>query len=63
MPGPEGIARNVSYWKAVDNGEIISLGVHRDILAKSEGRWMVRQRVVEHTWTKVGGNIPKAPSF
>jgi len=54
--GP-GKATNVSYWKALDGGEVVSTGTHRDTLKEeSPGHWRVEKRVIEHTWTKAGGH-------
>jgi hypothetical protein len=56
--GPEAeTAHNLSYWKAISDGQVISLGIHRDLLAKTAGKWRVRHRVIEHTWTKAGGYV------
>jgi hypothetical protein len=47
-----------SYWSAVRGGQIISTGVHKDILEKqhSDGQWLFRERRVFHVWTLAGGS-------
>ena len=51
---------NKSYWKAIDGGEIVSTGIHEDILMKVGGKWLIKARVIRHTWTKAGGHISVA---
>jgi len=55
----ENTATNLSYWKAISGGEIVSTGIHRDTLVRSQkdGKWLVKYRIIEHTWTKAGGHI------
>jgi len=43
---------NQSYWKAILNGEIISLGRHEDTFEKREGRWYFKNRTIYKTWAK-----------
>ncbi|CAM9267586.1 unnamed protein product [Ectocarpus fasciculatus] len=52
----EGVT-NKSYWKAIDGGEIVSTGIHEDILMQIEGKWLIKSRIIKHTWTKAGGHI------
>ena len=51
-----GLAINTSYWKALDGGETVSTGIHRDTLVFANGQWLVKSRVIVHTWTKAGGH-------
>ena len=56
--GEGGRIMNTSYWKAIDGGEIISTGVHRDVLVRHpniEGQWLIKNRIIDHTYTKAGG--------
>eukprot|EP01006_Ploeotia_vitrea_P009188 TRINITY_DN21595_c0_g2_i1.p1 TRINITY_DN21595_c0_g2~~TRINITY_DN21595_c0_g2_i1.p1 ORF type:complete len:152 (-),score=21.17 TRINITY_DN21595_c0_g2_i1:88-543(-) len=50
-------ATNVSYWKAIDGGEIVSQGKHFDKLVKVDGVWKMQQRKIVHVWTKAAGHI------
>lgn len=58
------IARNKSYWYAVNGGEIISTGFHEDQLilttpshSKNDHTpvWLFQHRIIRHHWTKSGG--------
>merc|ERR1711934_1105052 len=53
----EGLVTNRSYWKAIKDGEIISVGIHEDSFQLVEGRWLCKERVIRHLWTKEGGDI------
>mgnify|MGYP000630757288 FL=1 len=55
----ENTATNLSYWKALSGGEIVSTGIHRDTFVRSQtdGAWLVKYRMIEHTWTKAGGHV------
>lgn len=61
VPGASLQATNVSYWKAMDGGEIVSTGIHRDRLVLLDGVWIIRHRVIDHTWTKAGGHREVGP--
>ena len=61
VPGADREATNVSYWKAMDGGEIVSTGIHRDRLVPLDGVWVIRHRLNDHTWTKAGGHREVAP--
>ena len=56
----DGTASNTSYWKALDGGEVVSTGIHRDTLVRTgtgtSSTWVMQARVIEHTWTKAGGH-------
>ena len=41
-----------SYWKALRGGECVATGVHRDVMVESDGAWLIKQRIIEHTWRK-----------
>ena len=58
--GVNGSIENVSYWKSVSGGEILSTGIHRDVLQRNpgSGKWEIQTRIIEHTWTKAGGHVP-----
>lgn len=43
---------NVSYWKAISGNEIISTGIHRDVLIKCGDCWKIKSRIIEHTYSK-----------
>ena len=49
---------NMSYWKALNGGEVISTGIHRDKIVSFGGEWRISSREIVHTWTKAGGHIP-----
>jgi len=55
----ERIVTNKSYWKAIKNGEFISVGTHEDefVLMEDDKSWKCRKRTIKHTWTKQAGNI------
>ena len=45
--------RNVSYWKAVKDGEIVSTGTHKDVLERQDdGSYKFVERIITHTWSK-----------
>ena len=43
---------NISYWKAISDNEIVSTGIHRDVLVKCDNEWKIKSRVIEHTYSK-----------
>lgn len=46
-------ATNLSYWKAIDGGNIISYGLHKDRFVKdNDDHWRMVHRIIEHTWSK-----------
>ena len=46
-------ATNISYWKGIDQGNIISYGLHKDIFIKdTDGHWKIQYRIIQHTWSK-----------
>jgi len=51
------VCTNESYWQALSGGEVISVGIHVDVLERQlgSGRWLFRSRKIYHTWTKPGG--------
>ena len=50
------ILTNESYWHAVANGGIVSMGIHTDVLQRQiNGQWKFRSRIIWHSWTKAGG--------
>lgn len=51
------IVHNTSYWKALDGGEVVSTGIHKDTLVFEEGRWLIQDRIIQHTWTKAKGHL------
>ena len=53
----EGELTNESYWKALNGGEIVSTGIHRDKIVCIAGEWQILSREIVHTWTKAGGHI------
>ena len=57
---PTGVSHRLlseSYWSAVREGQIISTGIHKDVLEdRGDGRWLIRERKVFHHWTMAGGN-------
>ena len=56
--GHPDLCTNESYWKALDGGECVSTGLHRDTLRKgADGTWKIAERAILHTWTKAGGHI------
>ena len=48
---------NTSYWKALDGGEIVSTGIHRDVLECDGKNCKIVSRQIIHTWTKAGGHV------
>jgi hypothetical protein len=51
-------ATNVSYWKALDGCDIVSMGIHEDTLHRTEaGVWKIASRQIVHTWTAHHGHI------
>ena len=47
------VCTNLSYWKSLSGGEIVSTGIHRDVLQKdSDGIWHIKSRIIEHTYSK-----------
>ena len=55
---------NTSYWKALNGGEIVSVGRHLDVFVKrSDGIWLCKRRVIQHVWTKEDGHIEYAKQF
>ena len=52
---------NSSYWKALNGGEIVSIGRHLDVFIKtSDGNLLCKHRVIQHVWTKEDGHIEYA---
>ena len=50
--------QNCSYWKALEGGETIATGRHIDFFVQSSnGLWLCKKRVIQHTWTKTDGQI------
>jgi hypothetical protein len=49
-------AANLSYWKAVCGGDIVSQGRHEDSFVKKDGVWKIEGRKIFHTWSKAGGH-------
>jgi hypothetical protein len=48
-------ATNRSYWQAIDNGIIISYGLHEDIFEKQvegNGAWLFKTRKIVVLWRK-----------
>lgn len=50
-------ASNTSYWKAIRDGVIISLGFHFDKFECRDGKWVFVERIVELKWSLETGNI------
>ena len=49
---------NLSYWKALNGGDTVSIGRHLDSFVKSkDGNWLCKHRVIQHVWTKEDGHI------
>ena len=49
---------NLSYWKALNGGETVSVGRHVDVFVKdSYGNWLCKHRQIQHVWTKEDGHI------
>jgi hypothetical protein len=48
---------NVSYWKALDGGEVVSTGIHRDLLILENDEWKIKTRKIVHTYTKQKGHL------
>ena len=49
---------NKSYWKALQGGEVVSVGLHFDTFTKNgHGNWLCQKRVIQHVWTKDDGHI------
>ena len=48
---------STSYWKALDGGEIVSTGIHKDVLECDGESCKIISREIIHTWTKAGGHI------
>jgi hypothetical protein len=55
--GEEGGLTNTSYWKAMNGGEVVSTGIHKDILECDGETCKIIERIIIHTWTKEGGHI------
>ena len=52
---------NRSYWKALDGGDCVSVGLHEDVfVADGHGGLLCRERVIRHVWTKAGGHVERA---
>lgn len=49
--------KNESYWKALNGGEVVSTGIHRDRIVSIGDEWKILSREIIHTWTKAGGHI------
>ena len=46
-------ATNVSYWKGINEGNIVSYGLHKDTFIKdTDNHWKFNHRIIEHTWSK-----------
>ena len=56
QPEP-GVLTNTSYWKALSGGEIISTGIHKDVLECDGETCKIKSREIIHTWTKEGGHV------
>mmetsp|Transcript_35648 Transcript_35648/g.72654 ORF Transcript_35648/g.72654 Transcript_35648/m.72654 type:complete len:164 (-) Transcript_35648:139-630(-) len=54
---PDGRVANESYWYAVMDGKMTSMGIHTDILVvePETKQWVFQSRKIVHTWTKDGG--------
>ena len=52
---------NTSYWKAMNGGECVSTGMHKDILECDGETCKIISRTIIHFWTKAGGHITSAP--
>ncbi|CAF0868147.1 unnamed protein product [Didymodactylos carnosus] len=50
-------AINNSYWQAIKDGIIITIGTHMDELKKVDGKWKIQKRTVLVKWTKEEGNV------
>jgi len=50
-------AKNVSYWRAVDGNDTISMGKHLDEFVKENGNWKFSKRKVLFSWTRESGHI------
>ena len=54
------IITNRSYWKALNGGEIVSVGFHLDTFVQEDsmkGDWLCKKRIIQHVWTKIDGQI------
>merc|ERR1711890_123384 len=61
--GNGAIVKNRSYWKALEGGDVISVGIHEDEFVQEQGEWKCRSRIVKHVWTKAGGHIKQKCSL
>ena len=51
-------ATSLSYWKALDGGEIVAIGIHEDCLMRCPvSGWLLAGRIIRHVWTKAGGHV------
>jgi hypothetical protein len=55
--GEPGVLTNTSYWKALDGGDIISTGIHRDIIECDGETCKIVSREIIHTFTQEQGHI------
>ena len=60
----DGEVHNTSYWQALSGGEVVSTGIHKDVLvyvypseSSSEAGWKIKSREILHVWTKAGGHV------
>jgi len=65
LEGPDGDkvenVTNTSYWKALDGGQVVSTGIHRDTFRLCGSHYLIASRVIDHTWTKEGGHREVPP--
>ena len=44
---------NISYWKAIKEGEIISYGLHEDKIKLIDGKYVFEYRKAVRSWSKL----------
>eukprot|EP01119_Soliformovum_irregulare_P022225 TRINITY_DN7561_c0_g1_i1.p1 TRINITY_DN7561_c0_g1~~TRINITY_DN7561_c0_g1_i1.p1 ORF type:complete len:147 (+),score=15.32 TRINITY_DN7561_c0_g1_i1:1-441(+) len=54
----ERFAKNTSYWKAQNGGEVVSMGRHHDQFVHTSNGWKFYKRITTFQWTKEEGFIP-----
>jgi len=54
------LAKNRSYWQAIETGNIVSYGKHEDILEKQlngilpyQGTWLIKSRKITVLWRRI----------
>ena len=56
IQGSDSGATNTSYWKAIFEGRIVSLGRHEDTFVKADGGgWKFSERKIIHAWNEAKG--------